>query len=59
MSESPKPQNKPPRLLIVDDNPSIHEDFRKILGDKTAAQSHLEDVESALFGGTQTPVERH
>lgn len=40
----------PPRILVVDDNPSIHEDFRKILGAKTAAQSHLEDVENALFG---------
>jgi len=49
MSQTPHPAS-PPRILIVDDNPSIHEDFRKILGAKTAAQSHLEDVESALFG---------
>jgi len=49
MSQIPHPA-PPPRILIVDDNPSIHEDFRKILGAKTAAQSHLEDVESALFG---------
>jgi len=49
MSQHPHP-SPPPRILIVDDNPSIHEDFRKILGAKTAAQSHLEDVESELFG---------
>jgi PAS domain S-box-containing protein len=49
----------PARILIVDDNPSIHEDFRKILGAKTAAQSHLENVESALFGNEDTSVERH
>ena len=53
MSQSPHP-GPPPRILIVDDNPSIHEDFRKILGVKTAAQSHLEDVESALFGDKKT-----
>jgi two-component system cell cycle sensor histidine kinase/response regulator CckA len=49
----------PARILVVDDNPSIHEDFRKILGAKTAAQSHLESVESALFGGDEISVERH
>jgi two-component system, cell cycle sensor histidine kinase and response regulator CckA len=58
MSQSPKYQDKPPRILIVDDNPSIHEDFRKILGDKTAAQSHLENVESAIFGDRVTAGER-
>ena len=24
-----------PRILVVDDNPAIHEDFRKILGAKS------------------------
>jgi PAS domain S-box-containing protein len=48
MSQTPQPPL--PRILIVDDNPSIHEDFRKILGAKTDAQAHLEDVESELFG---------
>ncbi len=55
MSQLPPP-SAPPRILIVDDNPSIHEDFRKILGAKTAAQSHLEDVESALFGDKVTEL---
>jgi two-component system cell cycle sensor histidine kinase/response regulator CckA len=58
MSHSPKAE-LPSRILIVDDNPSIHEDFRKILGAKTAAQSHLENVESALFGKSETPTERN
>jgi PAS domain S-box-containing protein len=49
MSHTPHPASLP-RILIVDDNPSIHEDFRKILGAKTADQTRLEDVESALFG---------
>jgi two-component system cell cycle sensor histidine kinase/response regulator CckA len=39
-----------PRILIVDDNPAIHEDFRKILGTRTEAQSRLENVEASLFG---------
>ena len=36
-----------PRILIVDDNPAIHEDFRKILGAKSEAQSQLEAVEAS------------
>jgi two-component system, cell cycle sensor histidine kinase and response regulator CckA len=47
----------PPRILIVDDNPSIHEDFRKILGAKTAVQAQLEDVENDLFGDGDAPAE--
>src|SRR3954467_3362766 len=57
MSHTQHPE-KPARILIVDDNPSIHEDFRKILGAKTAAQSHLENVESSLFGDSQSPGDR-
>jgi len=57
MSHTPN-SSLPPRILIVDDNPSIHDDFRKILGAKTAAQSHLEDVENALFGNiNKAPTE--
>lgn len=42
------PRNK--RVLIVDDNPAIHEDFRKILSSANEAQSDLLNAESALFG---------
>ena len=41
------------RILVIDDNPSIHEDFRKILGPanlKLAQQ--LDADEAALFGET-------
>ena len=48
----------PARILIVDDNPSIHEDFRKILGAKTATQSHLENVETELFGAVDKNADR-
>jgi len=38
-----------PRILIVDDNPAIHEDFRKILGHTGSRNLALEAVESVLF----------
>ncbi len=37
------------RILLIDDLPSIHQDFRKILS-RTASTSELDDVEAALFG---------
>lgn len=37
------------RVLLADDMPAIHDDFRKILG-PVAASSDLEDLEAALFG---------
>jgi PAS domain S-box-containing protein len=46
----PRSESLRPRILIVDDNPAIHEDFGKILGAKSDAQARLEDVEAALFG---------
>ncbi|MFC5523262.1 ATP-binding protein [Polaromonas jejuensis] len=36
-------------ILLVDDMPSMHEDFRKILTARPAARD-LDDVEAALFG---------
>jgi len=36
------------RILLVDDTPSIHEDFRKILARQPAAQ--LDALETSLFG---------
>src|SRR5438067_5863912 len=39
------------RILIIDDNPSIHEDFRKILGPADAKLAEELDVtEASLFG---------
>jgi CheY-like chemotaxis protein len=37
------------RILVIDDNPAIHQDFRKVLG-TVASTSHLEADEKALFG---------
>ncbi|MFT5303059.1 MAG: diguanylate cyclase (GGDEF)-like protein [Mariniblastus sp.] len=40
------------RILIVDDNPAIHGDFRKILGKKT--ESELDSAAAEFFGDTET-----
>jgi diguanylate cyclase (GGDEF)-like protein len=42
-----------PRILVVDDNLSIHEDFRKILPNDNSEDRSLNDLESALFGQTE------
>jgi len=38
------------RILIVDDTPTIHEDFRKILSPHAPSEDHLSSAEEALFG---------
>ncbi len=40
------------RVLVADDNPSIHQDFRKILCGR-AATTELAEAEAALFGEPQ------
>lgn len=46
---SSEPENR--RILIIDDNPSIHEDFRKILSPPDAKLAEgLDDDEVQLFG---------
>lgn len=42
------------RILIVDDNTTIHEDFRKILSPTDFGEADLNMIESAVFGDTQT-----
>ena len=44
----PSPKNR--RVLIIDDTPAIHQDFRKILAPPSRLSAHLEADESALFG---------
>lgn len=41
-----------PRILVIDDNDAIHQDFRKIFAPKLAEDTALDDARSALFGGT-------
>jgi diguanylate cyclase (GGDEF)-like protein len=38
------------RILIIDDTPSIHQDFRKILGPDTEDEQSLAGTEETLFG---------
>jgi len=38
------------RLLIVDDNRAIHDDFRKVLGERHPLSNQFEQAEAALFG---------
>ncbi|MGY4664916.1 two-component system NtrC family sensor kinase [Pseudomonas chlororaphis] len=38
------------RILLIDDTPAIHDDFRKILTPKTGDSADLDAMESALFG---------
>jgi CheY-like chemotaxis protein len=43
------------RILIVDDNAAIHQDFRKILESATDA-SGVGESEAALFGDESAPT---
>jgi CheY-like chemotaxis protein len=47
-SQSPR---KRYRILVIDDNPDIHEDFRKILCENRSSSSKLESMEASLFEG--------
>jgi len=40
------------RVLVIDDNQSIHDDFRKILSPRTATSSTLAASETAIFGSS-------
>lgn len=51
-------QNKAPRVLLVDDNAAIHQDFKKILTPPAEANSQLEDFEAALFEKPKNTIER-
>jgi diguanylate cyclase len=44
------------RLLMIDDNPAIHEDYRKILGGRDDSQ--VSAAEAALFGEPAAAVSR-
>ena len=43
------------RILIIDDNHAIHEDFAKILRSRNEAQQGLDALESELFGEQSAP----
>ncbi len=45
------------RVLVVDDNRAIHDDFRKILA-ADSGQSELDALEAAIFGGEKSVASR-
>ena len=44
------------RILIIDDNPEIHEDFRMILGNNNIHSKGLNETKAAIFGELETTV---
>lgn len=46
------------RILIIDDNEAIHEDFRLILAEDTTDTSALDQAEAAIFDSASKRVER-
>ena len=46
------------RVLVVDDNPAIHEDFRKILGGNADGNAELLEAERLLLGEAAPSVAR-
>ena len=38
------------RILLIDDNKAIHEDYLKVLGRSQTLPAGLEEAEAALFG---------
>ena len=54
MSSSSPSLNR--RVLAVDDNPTIHEDFRKILCPAAPADDELADLETAVLGADAPSV---
>jgi signal transduction histidine kinase/DNA-binding NtrC family response regulator len=52
------PADKNRRVLVIDDNRAIHDDFRKILSPATATAAALDATETAMFGlATETVQE--
>jgi signal transduction histidine kinase len=45
------------RILVIDDNKAIHEDFRAILTRPKASPNNMAEVEAALFGDAMPQIE--
>ena len=44
------------RILIIDDNPAIHQDFEKILAQEPSVSTGMTQVERILFGEAAAPA---
>lgn len=51
MADQPK---KSMRIIVIDDNPAIHQDFRKILmsSKSSSSEENIQQLEKAIFGGS-------
>jgi two-component system, NtrC family, sensor kinase len=47
-----------PRILLVDDNAHIHEDFRRVLGPKSSSNDELAALGAEIFGDSAAPAAR-
>lgn len=52
------PADKNQRVLVIDDNRAIHDDFRKILSPATATAAALDATEAAVFGSPTDAVQQ-
>jgi hypothetical protein len=48
MTDPFQPSNR--RVLVIDDNPALHDDFHPIPGSTQPRQGHLDALEAELFG---------
>lgn len=46
-----------PRILVVDDNLSIHEDFKKILSGNNSKDRTFDDLEASFSGKENRPLQ--
>src|SRR5262249_40790300 len=56
MNERGTPVNR--RILVIDDNAAIHEDFRNVLTDRGGPGLALEEMEAQIFGRTRSVAPR-
>jgi len=47
------------RILVIDDNPAIHRDFKKIFSPDSSSATALSASEAALFGASDEPARPH
>ena len=52
------PSGEPHRILVIDDNPAIHDDIRKILGEREAGNAELNSGKALLFGDVEPELQR-
>jgi len=54
-----KDYSRQPRILVIDDNPAIHADFRKVLCEERFDTTTIDAAERALFGDVTDAEKQH